>query len=225
MVRRGYVVGSVAAVAVLVALVLSSTAARPLFGSDTPFTSTQPLPSQRRARTGSLAVGTDDSLFPHWVFLTVMVLLSFYALCLLLLVLLHRRRRADPPEPRSADTLDDEDDSWQALLTAELADATAEQLAEIGLGTARDAIIACWMRLHAATQRVGLEAAPAETPQEYTERTLRRLRVDAGALNTLAALYREARFSEHQMDDGHRQQAAAALHLLASQLAGRLAPA
>lgn len=225
MMRRAYVVGGLTAAAVLGTLVLSSTAARPLMGASSPFRSTQPgMPP--RGHSARVAVVSDDGLFPAWLTIGVTTLLLLYAAGLLLLVVMHRRGRLDTESPRLPGAEDDPDEVvWQTLLGVELGEAARDQLADIGLGTARDAIIACWLRLHAATQRAGLEPLRSETPQEFTERVLRTLRVDENAVTDLATLYREARFSDHPMSDAQRQQAAAALTVLAGQLAGRPVPA
>jgi hypothetical protein len=46
--------------------------------------------------------------------------------------------------------------------------------------------------------------------------------VDAPALETLAALFREARFSSHMMDEGHREAALDALDRIHASLGVRL---
>lgn len=221
MVPRAYVVAGLVSAAVLGTLVLSATASRPLFGASHPFVSKQPAPPPQ-GRGSSTAVGSDGGVFPHWLFVSAIALLGFYALGLLLLIVLHRRAQPKPPtDPAHAPDDEPAEADWSALLGVELGAAAHQQLADIDLGTAREVIIACWLRLHRATQRAGLEASPAETPQEFTERTLRTLQLDERSVTTLATLYREARFSAHHMNDGQRAEAAAALRVLAGQLEGR----
>lgn len=221
MVRRAYVVAGLVALVVVGTLVLSATAAHPLLGAShlTPVGPTR-LPTHAPPSTPP-ATASDSSQFPRWITVGATVLILLYAVSLLLLIALHRRGRPEPAESHITAAPDDPDDGvWQTLLSAQLSEAAAEQLVDIGLGTARDAIIACWLRLHAATRQAGLVPATYETPQEFTERTLRQLHVDESAVTTLAELYREARFSAHPMSDTQRQQAADALALLARELAG-----
>jgi hypothetical protein len=85
-------------------------------------------------------------------------------------------------------------------------------------GSARNAIIACWVRLEQAVEQAGLSRDPAETAAEMTARVLRAYAVDARSIEALAALYREARFSTHDMDDGHRRRAQDALGEIRRQL-------
>ena len=47
----------------------------------------------------------------------------------------------------------------------------------------------------------------SETPQEYVERVLARLQVSAFAVQRLARLYERAKFSEHQIDAGMKDEA------------------
>jgi hypothetical protein len=85
-------------------------------------------------------------------------------------------------------------------------------------GSARNAIVACWVRLETAVEQAGLVRDPAETPAEMTHRVLRAYAVDPGAIEALAALYREARFSSHDMSEVHREQAQHALDEIRRQL-------
>jgi hypothetical protein len=78
-------------------------------------------------------------------------------------------------------------------------------------GPARNAIVACWMQLEADAARAGLPRDPAETSAEYTTRVVAAASIDPAPISALAALYREARFSAHDMGDAERDLAAAAL--------------
>ena len=53
----------------------------------------------------------------------------------------------------------------------------------------------------------GLPRDPAETSTEFTERVIGTWDVDRLRLGDLAALYREARFSVHELDEAHRDRA------------------
>jgi hypothetical protein len=85
-------------------------------------------------------------------------------------------------------------------------------------GSPRNAIVACWVGLEDAVEQAGLRRDPTETSEEMVTRVLRTYTLDHDAITTLAWLYREARFSVHDLDEGHRQQAQAALAALREQL-------
>lgn len=81
----------------------------------------------------------------------------------------------------------------------------------LGTGPARNAIVACWMQLERDAAAAGLPRLPFETATEYVERVIGASSVDPAPIGELAALYREARFSQHELHDGHRARALAAL--------------
>lgn len=85
------------------------------------------------------------------------------------------------------------------------------QRAALRRGSPRNAIIECWLLLEAAVSDAGVQRRPADTSAELTERVLADHDVDATAIATLAALYREARFSDHEMSETSRQAAIEAL--------------
>ena len=107
----------------------------------------------------------------------------------------------------------------------ELIEAADEFDTLIAQGSARNAIVACWVRLEAAVEQAGLVRDRAETPTEMTARVLRAYAVDARSIGALAALYREARFSTHDMDEAHRRQAQEALGEIRRQLRAAADPA
>jgi hypothetical protein len=78
-------------------------------------------------------------------------------------------------------------------------------------GTPRNAIVACWMQLERDAAAAGIPRAAAETSAEYVERVLATSSVDPEPIRALAALYREARFSHHELGDDLRARARAAL--------------
>lgn len=100
----------------------------------------------------------------------------------------------------------------------ELVTATQDQLAALQGGEPRNAIVACWVALEDAVERAGVARDPAETSTEFTERVVHRVTLDGRAVGDLAALYREARFSQHPMAEQHRERAIALLTRLAEQL-------
>ena len=135
-------------------------------------------------------------------------------------VILRERRREggpgtwSPPRrlPRS-DALD---------VPESLRRAAERQLVVIREGSPRNAIVACWMELERACRESGFPRRPAETSSEFTERMLARYVVDltqAGTtVDTLAALYREARFSTHPMVELDRERAVATLEAILASL-------
>lgn len=108
------------------------------------------------------------------------------------------------------------DDSFEVLpdVADAVVDDAAAQMAELRRGTPRNAIVHCWLRLERAVERAGLERDPADTPAEFTARVLRHYAVDLPAIDALAALYREARFSTHVLGEHEREVAVAALDAL-----------
>ena len=99
------------------------------------------------------------------------------------------------------------------IVAAMSADA-AEQRAALIRGAPRNAIVQCWLRLEAVVANAGLPRDPADTSTEFTSRVLATYTVDRQALLELSALYREARFSTHEMGESDREAAIAALEAL-----------
>ena len=88
----------------------------------------------------------------------------------------------------------------------------------LAAGEPRNAIIACWMQLERDAASAGLARAEAETSAEYAERVVALSSVDPIPIRELAALYREARFSRHDLTDDHRARASTALNRVAAAL-------
>ncbi len=82
----------------------------------------------------------------------------------------------------------------------------------LAAGSPRNAIVACWMQLEHDAAEAGLPSDAAETSAEYVERVVAASSVDPAPIRELAALYREARFSHHELRDDHRTRALAALN-------------
>lgn len=90
-------------------------------------------------------------------------------------------------------------------------DVEAARVALVG-GSPRNAIVACWMQLERDAAAAGLPREAAETSAEYVERVVAASSVDPAPIRELAVLYREARFSRHELRDDHRTRALAALN-------------
>lgn len=99
-------------------------------------------------------------------------------------------------------------------------DAVAARAA-LAEGDPRNAIVACWMRLERDAADAGLARDPAETSLEYVDRVVRAASVDPGPIAALGALYREARFSRHELTTEHRTRAADALDRVLAALPAR----
>ena len=96
-------------------------------------------------------------------------------------------------------------------------DVEAARVALAG-GSPRNAIVACWMQLERDAAAAGLPREAAETSAEYVERVVAASSVDPAPIRELAALYREARFSRHELRDDHRTRALAALNRVETSL-------
>jgi hypothetical protein len=145
--------------------------------------------------------------------LVVRIALAVWALVLLMRGLLWlqeellARRNTEPrPVAVAFDVLDDPEPLIQEMRRD--ADLQMELLLQ---GEPRNGIVACWERFEEQAERVGLARRSWETSSEFTLRLLDAVSADAGAVSSLAALYREARFSTHHIDDSDRERAIALL--------------
>jgi hypothetical protein len=71
--------------------------------------------------------------------------------------------------------------------------------------------VACWLRLEQVIAAAGFPRHRSETSAEFTVRVLKVLDVDPRAISALARLYREARFSTHELGEDARTTAESAL--------------
>ncbi|QCW50304.1 DUF4129 domain-containing protein [Nocardioides dongxiaopingii] len=117
-------------------------------------------------------------------------------------------------EPARRDRRPDDDDETGDLTVVEAIteDAAAqEEILAAGGTTPRNAIVECWHRFEAQADRAGIPREPWETSSEFTLRLLDLAGADGRAVARLAELYREARFSEHEVGEEHRAAALEAL--------------
>jgi hypothetical protein len=117
-----------------------------------------------------------------------------------------RRDRSPKPLAVDFDVLED-----PQRLVEEMARDADEQLELLLGGEPRNAIVACWERFEEQAERIGLARKSWETSSEFTLRLLDVAAADDEAVSQLAALYREARFSEHEITEANRQEAIALL--------------
>lgn len=92
-----------------------------------------------------------------------------------------------------------------------LLDAAVEGERQLSRGTPGNAVIAAWVALEEAVRQAGVRDDDSRTSAELVTAVLRSHRVDRAPLDTLAALYREARFSTHPIGEDQRSTARAAL--------------
>jgi hypothetical protein len=104
----------------------------------------------------------------------------------------------DDPTPLIEEMRKDADDQFALLLS----------------GEPRNAIVACWDRFEDQAERVHASRKDWETSSEFTLRLLDAVSADESAVTRLEALYREARFSAHEIDEGRRQAAVEALRAI-----------
>lgn len=118
-----------------------------------------------------------------------------------------RRRRGEATADPDFDVLE----PARAVAEEMLADADAQREALLGDDTPRNAVVACWHRFETQAAAAGVARRPWETSSEYTMRVLDLVDAHQPAVSRLGALYREARFSEHELTEAHRAEALEAL--------------
>jgi hypothetical protein len=161
---------------------------------------------------------------PDWLLRSgLTLLLGIAALLAILLIIrlvpkLERRpRRAQPEEP------EEESDVHAPPLSPDqvsqrMSNAVDDALDAFRRGDRERAIIACWIRLEQIAEEAGFARLSSETSSELAGRWLTRLPVSRQPLLTLAALYREARYSSHQLDEPALVTARGALEQLRSEI-------
>jgi hypothetical protein len=120
------------------------------------------------------------------------------------------RRRE--PEEAGAPEVDDE------VGAVQLAAAVDEGLRELDQGGPGEGVVASWVRLERAAANAGTHRAAPDTPSELAGRLIDRHGVSSTPLLRLADLYREARFSRHQLPESARTEARAILERLRDEL-------
>jgi hypothetical protein len=134
-----------------------------------------------------------------------------------------RPRRRRPPRI-GVDPAPDLDfevlDAPERVAEAIGADASGQRAALLE-GTPRNAIVACWHRFELQARSIGLAREPWETSSEFTLRLLDLVAAEPAAVAELAGLYREARFSDHELSEEARERASATLHRIHDSLGAR----
>jgi hypothetical protein len=175
--------------------------------STAPTSTTSAMPTYRQL-TSHVQPTLDLSWLGQLIGYTA-VLAACYGIFLLLRSLWRNRWRAPQKPPDVGfEVLPD-----QAVLES-LQDDAESQLAALEAGGPRDSIVACWLRLEEIVAESGVPARRSETSTELVTRVLHELDLDPRPVAALASLYREARFSEHPMEEASREQARSALRRL-----------
>jgi hypothetical protein len=128
----------------------------------------------------------------------------------------NRRRPPPPPEDVEFDVLDD-----PTRLAEEMRQDAGGQLDLLLGGSPRNAIVACWDRFEEQAEHVNTARKPWETSSEFTLRLLDAVSADAASVARLEQLYREARFSTHEIDESRRESAVEALEAIHASLGVR----
>jgi hypothetical protein len=102
--------------------------------------------------------------------------------------------------------------------SATLAAAVEEGLRELDQGGPGDGVVASWVLLERAAADAGTHRAAPDTPSELAGRLIDRHAVSSGPLLRLADLYREARFSRHELPEAARTEARQSLERLRREL-------
>lgn len=123
-----------------------------------------------------------------------------------------RDRRLPPPEDLDFDVI-----STPQAVDRILDDAQV-QLGLLDDGTPRNAIVASWHRFEMQARAAGLGRRHWETSSEFTLRFLDLVAADEHAVTLFAELYREARFSDHEIGESARDAAREALGTIHSGL-------
>jgi hypothetical protein len=110
---------------------------------------------------------------------------------------------------------------WAAgtAVRSALGPAAEEALLAVEQPDAREAVVRSWLLLGDAAAVAGFPARPAETAAEYAARIVAELDVPGTELDRLADLYREARFSRHEVGEPQRAEARELLRRLRDRLA------
>ncbi len=96
-----------------------------------------------------------------------------------------------------------------------------QQLALLLAGSPRNGIVACWHRFEVQAETAGFGREAWETSAEFTLRVLDVVSADAHAVAELSTLYREARFSDHELNETARTAAVQALERIHRSLGAR----
>jgi Domain of unknown function (DUF4129) len=174
------------------------------FGND----GAAPSEAVQTQRRDQAEQGTDGERTLDWRFVggafAVALVGSAYAARLLL------RNAHEPAAEDTAQTL------------AAILDDTLEDLK--GERDPRRAVVAAYARMERALAAHGLPRRSSEAPLEYLERALEELSASASSASRLTRLFEWARFSDHPVEPGMKEEAIEALEAVRAELTAPLAP-
>ena len=158
--------------------------------------------------SGRLAPASDlVAAIVGWTLVAVLVAIAVAALVAIVRGILASR---DPRTPEADDAADLDLEALAMAVTTE----SADRLAALSAGTPAEGIVAAWSHLEATLHGAGVPLPASRTSTEVSLDVLRRFAVDPETLATLAALYREARYSRHPLTEDDRARAASAYRAL-----------
>jgi hypothetical protein len=170
----------------------------------------------------SLPPPDDTSQFqlPGWLTTTAEVLCGLAVVALVGLLLWYVVRDTIQVRARPLAEAGGDPDALtaQAREVVAAVDAGLADLSDADADTRR-AVIACWVRLEEAAAAAGTWRLPGETPADLVGRLLTEHRVSRPVLDGFAAVYREARYATHVVDEQMRATAVTALRQLRAELA------
>ena len=188
-----------------------------VFNTPTPLP-TQPTESEGTGTLREVTKDVDPQFHLAWlgdlIAWTLLIALGIGLFLGLRWLWIHRWQPPEKPEEVDFDVLPDR------LVDALRRDVSAQQAA-VEEGDPRNGIVACWLRLQEVVTDAGVPPRRSETSSEFVVRALHSLDLDPRAIGRLAALYREARFSEHTIGEDGRTAARDALHALHDDLRSR----
>lgn len=164
--------------------------------------SIQPTPHHPQATSGS----EGGVHLPDWLAQALWVLLLVGVVLLVLAVIRAVRRyvREDKPAEDPLAELDFDPLADPEWIARQLTAGAADQQAVLLEGPPRNAVVACWERFEELLTEAGVPRQPWETSTEFTVRVLAAVDAEPDGVRRFAALYREARFSDHLIGEEHR---------------------
>lgn len=227
--QGGWLSATLAGVVLLLLLVLCGVAARSGSWASAPSSSAAPSsapvateaapaahPAEKTVPPAKVRSDSTGGRVTAYLVFGVVVLLVLLGLALLT-GLLHRpawRRwtRRSPSADLTVEAADPGDDGGLPAAVHQALRMVADQ------PDARDAVVRAWLLLGEAAAAAGTPIRPAETATEYARRLATAHPLPEGAVERLAALYREARFSDHDVRPEQREAAHADLLALRAEL-------
>ena len=153
----------------------------------------------------NISEGAEHADRPEFAWLPVAIILALFAIGVTTLLLARRRRRAREKERKAVE------EAIVDVLGDTLDDLRRER-------DSRRAVIAAYARLERALAAHGLPRGSAETQTEYVARILHELDVDHAAVRRLTDLFSRAKFSQHAVDIGMKEEAIDALEHVRDEL-------